>query len=88
VSGLIRLFLVLELSWPLSLAFRLVLVDAPLPRLVRSDNGFSDTPSSSRCGVELLDDARECDVESDRSSDRRRLDFVARSFSDSSWLCR
>ncbi len=52
---------------PRSLAFRLALA-ALLPRLTRSDAGFS-SPSSA--GVELRDDARECSFESVRRNDRR-----------------
>src|ERR1700722_15480214 len=84
VSGLIKLFLALELICPLSFVFRRVLV-VVLPLLVRSDRGFSEIPSKSACGVELREDCREC-VESDRISERRRL-ILDTSFSESSWLC-
>jgi hypothetical protein len=66
VRGLTKLFLVFELPWPLSFAFRLVLV-VTLPLRVRSDNGLSEMPSNSGCGVELRDDCREW-FESERSS--------------------
>src|SRR5437763_12669859 len=84
VSGLIKLFRALGLAWPLSFAFR----RAPavtLPLRVRSDKDFSEIPSKSACGVELRDDWREW-AESERISDRRRL-VLARSFSESNWLC-
>ena len=73
-------------SWlPLSFDFLRVLPVA-LPRLVRSDSGFSDVPSSSICGVELLLDAREW-LDSDRLSGRRWLWLgLRRSLSDISWL--
>lgn len=65
----------------LSLAFRRVLA-ALLPRLIRSEGGFS-SPSSA--GVELRDDAREWLVDSDLRSDLRLAAAALASLSPANW---